>query len=469
MAEIIAPERGSRAGGPGVSHWLGQKVLNTPLAMSLAAAQRLKAAIDARTFDAAIDLDIGASKFVGTKDQANRYRVTDDGIALLPVQGVLIDRGEFLGDLGGWMTSYEGLAEQFRRVAKDDAVKSVVLDIDSPGGMAAGLFDLTAELGKLKQKKKVYAIAANMAASAAYAIGCTAHEFYVTRLGIAGSIGVIALHVSYARALDEGGIDTTIIYAGDHKPDGNPYQQLSAGARAEMSGSIDQIYQDFVAHVAKARGLDEAAVRATQARVFTGDKAVSCGLADGVKSFEELLDHIRTGSSSARGKSSKGGRTVSQNSQPAARTDYDAVIAAALATIAAKSEPAAAAPAPAATPAAAPANAEAPASPAATDEKARIKAILDCDEAKDRPGLARHLALGTSLPAEEAKAILQASAPETKAEASPAAAFSAAMRQPGTSAGVRPDGAPAEASSSYQRPPLKDKFAAMHDRRRPTH
>ncbi|MCK9911713.1 S49 family peptidase, partial [Microbacteriaceae bacterium K1510] len=89
---------------------------------------------------------------------------------------------------------------------------------------AAGMLDLVAEMGDLKKKKKVYAVAANMAASAAYAIGCTAHELYVSRQGMAGSIGVIAMHTSFARMLDQAGVDTTIIFAGDHKADGNAYQ-----------------------------------------------------------------------------------------------------------------------------------------------------------------------------------------------------------------------------------------------------
>jgi signal peptide peptidase SppA len=470
MADMIEPERSARPGGPGLSYWLGTKFANQPLAMQLSAARWLESQIRERAFDSQIDL--GASKFIGTRDHRSGYRVTDEGIAIVPVQGILVDRGDWLGDMGGWATSYEGLAEQFRRLGKDEAIKSVILDIDSAGGMVAGMLDVAAgELSDLKKKKRVYGIAANMAFSAAYAIGCVAHELFVTRSGGAGSIGVIAMHMNYGGMLEKSGVEPTILYAGSHKPDGNPYQPLSHAARAEWSREIDESYGLFVRHVAKHRGLDEQAVRDTEARTYMGERAVSAKLADGVKSFEELLEHIRKGSgSSARGQSKTGGRTVSDGNAPAAaRPDYDAVIAAALTSIAANAsananpKPAAAAvetPAAAAAPAA-PAAAAAPAS-AAADPRARIKAILGCEAAKKRQGLANHLALETDVSAEQAEAILNASAEEGAAAAgNPRGdALATAMANARNSGGVKP-----EASTVATRTSLADKIAAKYQKK----
>lgn len=432
MAEIITSGRATSVGGPGLSYLLGAKFLGVPLAMSRMQAQKLRAAIEARAFDSDVSAGVFASKFAGSYDQRSRFRVTDDGVAVVAIQGVLIDRGAFLGDFYGMMTSYEGLAEQFQRLAKDSAIKSVVLDIDSPGGMVAGLYDLTAELEKLTKVKKVCALAANMADSAAYAIACVADEVYVTRTGEAGSIGVVMLHQSYARALDAMGVDTTIIAAGEHKADGNPFQALSHGARSEMAAGIDEAYQQFVAHVAKHRGLDEAAVIATQARTYSGSQAVAAGLADGVKSFEELLESIRKGSSKAapkravkgvRGSAIKGGGPVSARThEPDEGLDYDAVITAAMASLAA-SQAAAAKPTvkqpdalaiDVAVTSAAPASAApaAAAAPAAQDARARIKSILGSAHAKDRPGLAQHIALETDVDLATAEAILKTAAVE---------------------------------------------------------
>lgn len=481
MAHFLSPERTARGGSPGLSHWLGSKLLGAPLAMQVTAAQQIKAAIEARAFDADVSVSVGpsASKFVGTRDNASRYRVTDDGLAIVPIQGTLIDRGEFLGDLGGYMTSYEGLAEQFRRIAKDEAIKGVILDIDSPGGMVAGLFDLVAELEKLKAKKRVTAIAANMAASAAYAIGCAAHALYVTRSGLVGSIGVIALHQSFARALDSGGVDTTIVYAGDHKADRNPYQQLSHGARAEMSASVDEAYDQFVAHVAAARGIDEATVRGTEARIYAGDCGVTADLADGVKSFEEMLDEVRVSRSAPTTKSKAGVRPMKTNrGQGGDATDLQGAIAESLAALfGAAVEQAAAKPAASAAPALAAgdtvsrADAERMAVDAATAAVSaaldRAHAILGCEEAKGREALAVRLAFKSAMSLDDAKATLAAAA-QTQAPAGGAASsfaqFSAAMAKPGASAGVKPDAsAPAEGSVSAfaSMPSLADQAKSM--------
>lgn len=468
MPDIISPERSARSGGAGLSYWLGSKLLGQPLAMRQSQAMRIKQAIDARQFDASIDLSVGisGSKFAGTLDARSRYRVTDDGIAIVPVQGMLLDRGAWLGDLYGIATSYEGLAEQMLRIGKDSAIKTVLLDIDSPGGQVAGLWDLTAEITKLGKSKKIVAIAANMADSAAYAIACAAEEVFVTRSGEAGSIGVIWMHTSYARMLDAAGMDTTIIYEGDHKPDGNPYQSLSHGARAEMSMQIGDANAKFIAHVAKERDLDPTEVREFQARTFCGEKAVASGLADGVKSFEEVLEYVRKGQGPRGKPTQRGGRTVSDEARPAAgRSDTENIIeafvmgqrmsaSAAPLTPAAVVVPAAAAAPAAAVPAA-------PAAPvAAADDTARVFAILECDEAKDRPSLARKLAKNAKMSVEEAKDILGAAAVEAPAPgAGLAKSFAERMAQPGSAAGVPPDGISGDAAKSLS---VAEKMKARH-------
>lgn len=473
MPDIITAERTTRAGGSGLPFALTTKFVNQPIGLSQTWGAALQQSLRKGEFGHA---DIAAmfpsaSKFIGARDYSNRYRVTDDGIALVPVSGLLVDRGDWLGDLGGWATSYEGLAEQFRRLAKDSVIKSVVLDIDSGGGVVAGLWDLCAEIGKLKKSKKVYAVAANFAASAAYAIGSMAHEFYVSRAGTAGSVGVIVIHQSYARALEGAGIDTTIIAAGEHKADGNPFTPLSHGARAEFAASIDQTNNEFVAHVAKHRGLSEDDVRGMQARVYSGSRAVDAGLADGVKSVEDLLDYLRgdAKSGASRGKASaaakQGGRAMSEPTPAAeARPDYSHIVAGIIAGMNMAAQmpqqaQKAAAPAAPASPAAPAAAAVTPAAEAKPAEKDRIKAILGCEAAKTRPGLAQHLALETDLDPAMAASILDKAPVEAAAQgaqsAAAGAALAAQMAKPGAAAGVKPEGN----AGADARPALKDVVA----------
>lgn len=481
MAEIIAAERATRAAGPGLSYWLGSKCLNAPLAMESQAAARLQGALRDKAFDGQVTIGLAsplASRFVGQPAGKSGYRVTDDGIALVPISGMLLDRGEWLGDMGGWFTSYEGIAEQCRRIAKDDAISHVVLDIDSPGGMAAGVFEAAQAIIELRKKKRITAIAANAAYSAAYAIACVADDLFVTSTGGVGSVGVIRVHMSYADMLGQMGVEPTIIHAGAHKPNGNPYQPLSHNARAEAAAECDLIYDLFAAHVARERSLTTEAVRATEARCYLGEKAVAAKLADGVKSFEEVLVHVRaakkkggrprgeSASTSASKPSSKTGDPGMAGNNPSGdRPDYDGIIAAALSQIAANAaRPVAATEKSAAAVPAAPAVAQ---GPSASDERGRIRAILGSSEAKTRGALASHIALNTDLSAEQAVAIL-AAAPAEQAPAAAAptqqsqlnSALHQQMAKPGNAAGVKPE---AEAQSS--RPTLAARAKAFGRRR----
>lgn len=484
MAEVITPAAAGRGQGPGLSFQIGNKILGQPLMMHGDVAARLYAAIKAKDFDGDLSVSIGGadvSRFVGTRGR-NGYNVTEDGIAIVQVSGLLLDRGAWL-DGGGWITTYEGLAEQFCRLMKDEAVKQVILDVDSGGGMAAGCFDLcSGPLADLKRKKHVTAIAQNAAYSGAYAIACTAHEMYVTRLGGAGSIGVIMTHQSYESFLEKAGIAPTIIYAGSHKADGNPYQALSHGARAEMTASIDQIHDVFVRHVAKHRSLDEDTVRGFEARCYQGEKAVSAKLADGVLTFDALLTKLRKGSSGTRGSPSpaRKGRTMPNDQPAAAGSEYEGMIAAAITAALNANKPAATAPTPAPAVTTTPAPAAVAPADAATLERQRIAGIVGSDAGKARPSLANHLAFATSMSVADATAILAASAVEQPGAASPAGApanpqqaavgdaLRALMQTGQHTAGIKPEaaapanGQPAATSAAPSNmPSLAEKLAAQ--------
>lgn len=56
-----------------------------------------------------------------------------------------------------------------------------------------------------------------------------------------------------------------------------------------MQTEIDKVYRIFVDTVAANRAMDAEKVRATEARVFMGQDAVSAGLADAVQAPDEAF------------------------------------------------------------------------------------------------------------------------------------------------------------------------------------
>ncbi len=219
------------------------------------------------------------------------YDVTAAGVAVIPVFGTLVRRTVGMEAQSGF-TSYATISQQLDTALADPSVKAILLDIDSPGGEAGGVFDLADQIYAARKVKPIWAVADEDAFSAAYAIAAAASKIYIPRTGGAGSIGVIAVHLDQSRAEADAGLQYTAIYAGDRKNDLSPHEPLSDPARAALQTEVDRVYQLFVTTVARMRGLDADAVSATEAGLFFGPDAVTAGLADQQGTASDALDAL---------------------------------------------------------------------------------------------------------------------------------------------------------------------------------
>jgi signal peptide peptidase SppA len=314
-----------------------------------------------------------------------RPYIVQNGILLIPVRGVLLN--DFPYAFYDLATGYEYITEAFKRGMDDSNVKGIALVIDSPGGMVAGCFGCVDKMYARRGEKPVRAYASESAYSAAYAIFSVAEHGTVARTGGVGSIGVVTAHMDLSKALEDFGIKITFIFAGKHKVDGNAYEPLPADVKARIQTRIDELYGIFVQTVARNRGLDEQAVRDTEALTFTASESLSNGLADEIGELDDALAAFAADLSNPQGDEEMSTQDSSAGSNQAA---IDQAVAAANATAATEREAAVAT-----------ARTE-----AVTAERTRIAAILGSDEAKGREGLASHLALETDTAAEAAVAIL---------------------------------------------------------------
>ncbi|WP_181164670.1 S49 family peptidase [Amaricoccus solimangrovi] len=229
-----------------------------------------------------------------------------DGVAIVPIAGVLVHRGAWVGKSSG-QTSYEGIRAQLDAAADNPAVRAIALEIDSFGGEVAGCFGLADRVREIGALKPVRAFIAEHAFSAAYALASQAGEIVVPRTGGLGSIGVLCMHVDMSRALDTAGLGVTLIHAGKHKVDGNPYAPLPEAVRADFEAEMESLRQLFAWTVAAGRGdrLSADAALATEARCLTGADAVAAGLADAVgeprEAFLEFVAEMNGGGSTFNG------------------------------------------------------------------------------------------------------------------------------------------------------------------------
>ncbi|KZL02273.1 MULTISPECIES: S49 family peptidase [unclassified Pseudovibrio] len=310
-----------------LSH-VAQEFLLTPLLVEPTKAQVLASVLGERVGLAAPSIealknDLGpqANRFFGTTGsefQKSGYEVVDRK-AIITINGALVNRGAYLNANSG-LVSYEGISALMRTAMVDDDVDGVLLDLNSPGGAAVGAFETAALIRELSKTKPVVAHVNHMAASAGYALACGCEEIISIPSGIIGSVGVVVLHINEAEKDKKDGREFTFIHAGASKVDGHSHAALSDAARADLQGDIDETYQTFVSTVANARGLSEEAVRGTEARTYSGEKAIELGLIDATGPFEEALERLSFHISSRSG-GFQGNSKMSKPNGPLAQKD----------------------------------------------------------------------------------------------------------------------------------------------------
>lgn len=285
---------------------LSARIFNTPIAIHPGKAEVIVAAladrlgvtqiqINGRTVSASSLLAEADPDFTEPSDSPRSGYETVEGVALIPVHGTTVQRLGSLTPYSG-MTGYDGLRQNFMMALTDPAVRAIAFDIDSPGGEVAGCFDLTDTIYRARGVKPIWAILAESAYSAAYALASAADRITVPRTGGTGSVGVIYMHISYQGFLKGQGVKVTLVTKGDLKGEGNEFQDLSEAAFARFKADVHKVGDIFDATVARDRGLSVAAVADTQAGTFLGRDGVKVGFADAVmapdEAFRALLDEL---------------------------------------------------------------------------------------------------------------------------------------------------------------------------------
>lgn len=343
----------------------------------------------------------------GAKFEGKPYLVTEQGVAVLPIYGALLQRaGQFDANCMP-MASYQRIGARFEAMLADPDVKGVLLEVDSPGGEVAGNFELARRmLARRDAGKPVWGHANESAFSAAYSLIASTARISVPQAGSVGSIGVVMLHMDQSERDRKQGVTYTPIYAGARKVDFNSHAPLSAEALAAGQAEVDRLYDMFIGHVATARSLDQQIVRGTEAGILAASDARQLGLVDVVQGFDETLQELTAavsaprsttflpGSNATSQPTKKGETEMSQTNEGTPVSEAEAQ----------RRERAAA---------------DAATRQAAGAERTRISAILGHAEAAGRTPLAHKLAFETDMSAESAVTILQAAAKDAPAAAAP--------------------------------------------------
>lgn len=222
------------------------------------------------------------------------FQRVGDSVAVVYVRGVVTHRPSLFASGG---TSTTEITRALDAALADPTIKSILLNVDSPGGSVAGIPELADRIHAARREKPIVALADTMAASAAYWLASQANELIAAPSGSVGSIGVIAAHVDESRAEELAGLKTTLITAGKYKAELDPSRPLSPEAHGAVQDSVDKFYSMFVRAVARGRGVPTTRVDAGfgQGRMVLAADALTAGMADRVATVETVLGEMLGG------------------------------------------------------------------------------------------------------------------------------------------------------------------------------
>lgn len=231
----------------------------------------------------------------GTTRRDRAKLQTVDGVAVIDVSGVLVHRAGQIDADSAPILSYEQLGLELDTAVRSPEVRGILLRVDSEGGEVNGAFDLADRVFNARKQKPVWAVAADVAASAAYLLASAAERVIVSQSAITGSIGVVLNRLDVTKALEAEGVQVIQIAQGARKLDGSPVQPWREGSAEDkaLRAFTARYYDMFVNAVARYRGLSAKAVRETDAAVFIGADAVQEGLATQMGPLELAMNELQ--------------------------------------------------------------------------------------------------------------------------------------------------------------------------------
>ncbi|MCJ8168640.1 S49 family peptidase [Atopomonas sediminilitoris] len=211
-----------------------------------------------------------------------------DGVAVIPITGPIMRYANVFTRISG-ATSTQELATDLQAALDNPQVRAIVLNVDSPGGEATGINELSDMIYAARSQKPIKAYGGGTVASAAYWLASAADELVIDDTALVGSIGVVTEVL--VRDAREGEQRYTI--TSSNAPNKRPDLTTEAG-RAVIGKTIDALSDVFVAKVARNLAVDPQDVPAQgdHGGLRVGAAAVEAGLAHRLGSLETLIAEL---------------------------------------------------------------------------------------------------------------------------------------------------------------------------------
>lgn len=211
-------------------------------------------------------------------------------VAVLPLSGPIFPKANMMTDFSG-ATSLEMFSRDLNTALDDDGIESIVIDVDSPGGVAYGPSEMADIIVKARAEKPIFAYVSGMACSAAYWIASAAGEIVAHKSAMLGSIGVVVATPVQEQPDMNGDVYFEIVSS--HAKNKRPDPRTDEGM-AEIVRELDSIEQEFHTAIAENRGVsvNDVIHKFGQGGCFIASEAVAVGMADRLGTFNDLINEL---------------------------------------------------------------------------------------------------------------------------------------------------------------------------------
>lgn len=216
--------------------------------------------------------------------------IVEDGdkknkIALISYEGAIGD-GEV----------YDSFMEQLDDIYKDDSVKGVIMQVNSPGGAVYNSEQIANKIKEIQTDKKipVFTVMKTMAASGGYYISAPTDKIYASNETLTGSIGVIMSSRSFQGLFEKYGIKEQNITTGKMKDAGSLGKDMTDEQKKYFQDLINSSFDRFIKIVSQGRSMKEDEVRKlADGRVYDGAQAKNNGLVDKIGNLDDAIEDMK--------------------------------------------------------------------------------------------------------------------------------------------------------------------------------
>ncbi|MBS3915588.1 MAG: S49 family peptidase [Bacteroidetes bacterium] len=229
----------------------------------------------------------------GERLMNTRYVEIRDGVAIIDVYGRIAKRMGFFAEICSGGTSTETLLKDFQTTLDNPNVSSIVFNIDSPGGEAFGINELSQHIYNARGKKPMSAYVSGLGCSGAYWIASACDEVVCDKSAFLGSIGVVSMWIDDTEAYKKLGFNKKVVTSSNA-----PKKRLDLNTEEglkEFQAELDAMEDVFISAVRRNRGKKtnrDVIADFNQGGILCGSDAVKAGMADRVGSLETVIKEL---------------------------------------------------------------------------------------------------------------------------------------------------------------------------------